>query len=668
MEETNIIFKMSSSSPMAIRPWYKRASVLVLIALTILTAGFLLPTCIATIKRHKQLRLIAIANCVSFVISIQFSSPVIFLVSWFGLMLITIFSKRNQIFEAVKESPVVDSVESTPSTPVWEPPKVEANEEVQSHLVVPVVNEEQQESTQIEVKPDFIWSKNAQKKKANITKRLSTILVSGERIYGVSSTNRIKGANVDFICATDARLIVFNSKGSFESKYEWAMWSDLHPVERKTSGIFPNTILCKLKDGTEVPMGQILEKKACDDFFQIINQFVAIPPNLNLEAEVRGVESAKFEKVHGFVSDSLNLQVAKSQQKQKMTFSQWVKFKRLYKQQISVTERSFVNAYQLYVGLQNAYHGFKDEVSRIDLSTSNSASEQNIFSISGCSLIEVRKGARVTHRESSYSGSSSSGSVRVGRVRVGGGSSGGSSSSTSISYPAPDELTRVDRGSFLVTNLRVSFAGSMFTKSAEFKKIAEYRAKSRQVLIAPRSGSKVWIVEFPSVAEAWTAKLLLETALATTQKRLDEKGESIYGDITGELKGNFNRTVAEIELAIQESEDELQIFRDVWGELLSKYPGRLNALVSEMSAEKPEFSRPNITSGLVTLTLLWVPDGTNEKIEIIKAIRSATNLSLSEAKNAVDNVPSILGTNFEIEVAEALQSNLQYFGAASEIR
>jgi ribosomal protein L7/L12 len=70
----------------------------------------------------------------------------------------------------------------------------------------------------------------------------------------------------------------------------------------------------------------------------------------------------------------------------------------------------------------------------------------------------------------------------------------------------------------------------------------------------------------------------------------------------------------------------------------------------------------------VTVSLLWVPNGTNEKIEIIKAIRSATNLSLSEAKNAVDNVPSILGTNFEIEVAEALQSNLQHFGAASEIR
>jgi ribosomal protein L7/L12 len=87
-----------------------------------------------------------------------------------------------------------------------------------------------------------------------------------------------------------------------------------------------------------------------------------------------------------------------------------------------------------------------------------------------------------------------------------------------------------------------------------------------------------------------------------------------------------------------------------------------------MSAEKPEFTRPSITSDLVTVSLLWVPNGTNEKIEIIKAIRSATNLSLSEAKNAVDNVPSILGTNFEIEVAEALQSNLQHFGAASEIR
>lgn len=658
---------MDLSSEQNLKVWYKRPEVLILIALNVFTVGFLLPSLVAFLRKLKQRKLIAIANVVSVVVSVQLSSPAIFLVCWSGLMLVTIFSKQNRIVALAEESPVVAMVESTPSKPVWDPPQVAANSKIESQPVSSTLNQKQPEIPQIEVTPDFIWSIKAEKKKANITRRLATILVDGEQVYGVTSTNRIKGAVVDFICATDVRLMVFNSNGSFDSKYEWALWSDLHPVMRKTNGIFPNTIQCQLKDGTEMPMGQLLETASCDQFFQIINQFVASPPNLNLESKVREVELGRLNKARKELPESLNKPVVDKQHKQKMSFTQWVKFKSLYRKQISVTENSLKNTYAMNIGLHTALHGFKRQVDQIDENMFNSTSEQNILFLSGCSLIEVRKGARVTHRESSYSGSSSGGSVRVGRVRVGGGSHSGSSSSTSISYPAPDELTRIDRGNFLITNLRATFVGSMFTKSAEFKKIADYKPNSHQLLIAPRTGSKVWIVEFPSIEQAWVAELLLETAFATPQKRLDDKAESIYGNVLAELKSNFDRRVAEIELALQDSEDELLILREAWGEFMGNYPGRLDSLVNEMSGEKPDLELQRTSSMPVTLSLKWVPSGVNEKIEIIKAIRAATNLSLTEAKNAVENVPSILGTNFDLEIAEILQSQLRQLGAAAEI-
>ena len=639
---------------------------LISILLTVLTVGILLPVCVAVIKRDKHLKIIALANCVLFVILFFPSISLISLFGWFGLMLVAIFSKRTLNVETDNGSPVAATDLSMPSTPVWEPPKMIAYPDVDPQEVDSIVTKKQPESQRFEIKPGFIWSKKAVKSRKNIEKRLSVILVGDEKIYGVSSTTRIKGATIDFVCATDARLIVFNSKGSFKSKYEWALWSDLLPVKRNTSGIFPNSIRCELKNGTEVPMGQLLESAACDDFFKIINQFVATPPNLNLEAEVRIVESARVEKSREFTSISTTAQEGKSQEKQKLTFKQYLAFKRLYKKQISGTEQAFKKTYQTYIGLYSTFDGFKNLINSIDLDLLNSSSEQNILSIAGCNLIDVRKGARVTYRESFYSGSSSGGSVRVGRFRVGRGSNRGSSSSTSISYPAPDELARVDRGKFLVTNLRVSFAGSMFTRSTEYKKIADYRSQSRQILIAPRSSSKVWIVEFPSEAKAWTAELLLGTALATPQKRLDEKSGSIGLDIKNEFMGSFEETVTEIESDIRKLEDELQAFRDAWREYLRQYPGRLNALVSEMSAEKPEFSSHSGTNDQVTLSLLTIPDRA-PKIAIIKVIREATNLSLSEAKDVVDNVPSTLGKNFEVKVLESLQSQLQTFGVESEI-
>ena len=160
---------------------------------------------------------------------------------------------------------------------------------------------------------------------------------------------------------------------------------------------------------------------------------------------------------------------------------------------------------------------------------------------------------------------------------------------------------------------------------------------------------------------------MLDTAFATPQKRLDEKSGSIYGSISEELKSNFNRAVAEIELALQESEDEIDVFREVWREYLNQYPGKLNALELEMSGEKPVYEEKSETYGPATLKLLSVPSDINTKIKVAQVIRAGTSMSLSAAKKAVDRAPSVLGTDFESDVARALENQLRSLGAEVEI-
>jgi len=179
-------------------------------------------------------------------------------------------------------------------------------------------------------------------------------------------------------------------------------------------------------------------------------------------------------------------------------------------------------------------------------------SEKTLFEVGSCSLIEVRKGARVTHRESSYSGSSSGGSIGVGRVRVGGSSSSGYSSSTSISYPAPDILQTIDKGQFIFTNKKVSFIGSMFTKTVPFLKIVDYQSSTLQTLIAPATGSKVWICEFPRIEWQWLCECLLGAAMDTDNRTLDVKAKTIYEDVHALVASEFTRMDHEVDLVIEE--------------------------------------------------------------------------------------------------------------------
>jgi hypothetical protein len=262
-----------------------------------------------------------------------------------------------------------------------------------------------------------------------------------------------------------------------------------------------------------------------------------------------------------------------------LTFGQWFHYKSKVAPQVKKLVKSLKEEVSYQKNLAATRDRFKDLILSINPDALGSTAERTIFETSGCSLIEVRKGARVTHRESSYSGSSSGGSVRVGRISVGGGSSSGSSSSTSISYPAPDELTMIDDGGrFIITNLKVSYSGSMFTKTTDFKKIVDFQYDGRQLLIAPRTGSKVWITQFQLLEELWVAVTLIGVAHEMDEKRLDAKAVTEYGDAATAVKSAFARKMLEIQLAYESSEKDIKSFRQKHADFLEMFPTKVKNL------------------------------------------------------------------------------------------
>lgn len=262
----------------------------------------------------------------------------------------------------------------------------------------------------------------------------------------------------------------------------------------------------------------------------------------------------------------------------KMSFFQWLNYMLKIRPQVKLTRESFLYQLELTERMKVAKAEFEQAVEAFNLDSLGHEHDVNLFEVLGCGLIEVRKGARVTHRESTYSGSYGGGSVRVGAFSLGGGRSGGSSSSTSISYPAPDELTLIDEGKFIISSLKVSLVGSMFTKTTEFKKLVDYQTNGSQILFAPKTGSKVWIAQFPRLADTWIVGSLLDAAYQSPEKRLDVKGTTDYGTIKDAVESNFRRAIAEVNLAISDSDAEIKIFREVLSEYARRYPSQVKPL------------------------------------------------------------------------------------------
>jgi hypothetical protein len=128
--------------------------------------------------------------------------------------------------------------------------------------------------------------------------------------------------------------------------------------------------------------------------------------------------------------------------------------------------------------LQSAQSGFRDPLVR----------EGNV------QLVESRKGARVSERTGHSSYSSSGSSFGFKGISVGGGGGSSSSFSQTVAYPAPDELTVIDRGRVVVTINRITFAGPHFTKNALAGRIADldFDIAVGSAVIYPTTGVKTW--------------------------------------------------------------------------------------------------------------------------------------------------------------------------------
>lgn len=280
-------------------------------------------------------------------------------------------------------------------------------------------------------------------------------------------------------------------------------------------------------------------------------------------------------------------QIAKAQEvevttpkekKEKPGIGQWLKFEFITRGKVRKLKKR-IDKQTEYVGIvKENLEKFQSKSSKFDFGTLGSEYEVSLIEVLQCSLIETRKGARVTVRESTYSGGYGGGSVRLGAFSVGGGRSGGSSSSTSISYPAPDELQIIDQGKFILTNLKASIVGTMFTKTTEFKKLVDYATQGRQILFAPKTGSKVWIVEFPNYVDAWLASCFLTAAFETPEKRLDKKATSFYGTLSDAVVAQFKRAIAELEITLTDGQSELSKLSAEYSSLQEQFPTKIAEL------------------------------------------------------------------------------------------
>jgi large subunit ribosomal protein L7/L12 len=84
-------------------------------------------------------------------------------------------------------------------------------------------------------------------------------------------------------------------------------------------------------------------------------------------------------------------------------------------------------------------------------------------------------------------------------------------------------------------------------------------------------------------------------------------------------------------------------------------PGAAGAAAAAAEEEKTEF----------TVTLKAVGD---KKIQVIKALREVTNLGLKEAKDLVDNAPSVIKEGVSKQEAEQIKAKLEEQGATVEIK
>lgn len=191
--------------------------------------------------------------------------------------------------------------------------------------------------------------------------------------------------------------------------------------------------------------------------------------------------------------------------------------------------------------------------------------EEQLFIAEGVSLVEPRKGPRVTESTSRNSGRPFIG-VPVGGVFLG--ASGRSSSkSTSVSMPAVDELTLVEEGGrFIASTQGIAYVGEMFNRKADYSAIIDWTGEGFQLRISASNKGTNWIVIFARPGDMWVAGALLDAADEIPARALDTSGKATASEIAAAVAASISmqnekfaeaREIAAADVAAIESRIEL---------------------------------------------------------------------------------------------------------------
>ena len=200
--------------------------------------------------------------------------------------------------------------------------------------------------------------------------------------------------------------------------------------------------------------------------------------------------------------------------------------------------------------------------------------EEQLLVIDGVTLVEPRKGPRVTQSTSRSSGRPFIG-MPIGGVFVG--ASGRSSSkSTSVSTQGADELTLVEEGGrFIASTQGIAYVGEMFNRKADYSKIIDWTGEGFQLRISATGRGTNWIVIFARPADMWAVGTLLDAADEIPARALDTSGKATPGEIASAVAASIAvqnekfaeaKSIAETDIAAIQSQLEL---------LRKQYPSRV---------------------------------------------------------------------------------------------
>lgn len=175
----------------------------------------------------------------------------------------------------------------------------------------------------------------------------------------------------------------------------------------------------------------------------------------------------------------------------------------------------------------------------------------NIISFDNVKLAESREGTRVTHTSGTYKGRTSGNivSVRMGRFGFADSeaTTKGRTKSTSISGPAPEEITVIDVGKVILESSLIAFAGEKYTRSALYSDIINWRSTEKSISISVLGGEKNWDLVFVNESDVKFIEALLEIVG-------NEQNRSLSPEILKKLSAVASSEVAKLKRDIGQLE------------------------------------------------------------------------------------------------------------------